>query len=153
MTEPTAPDHAVPPTAFRVLNEIAIIHQLASTRFEAVLPHGLTLSQFTVLNHFVRLGGERNLIALANAFQVSKATMSGVVANLARKGFVNMRPDPKDGRGKLVSLAETGRNAHAESIAAIAPDLARITAHHGEQALQALLPDLMALRAFLDRSR
>lgn len=153
MTKPKEFDDQVPPTAFRVLNEIAIIHQLASTRFESVLPHGMTLSQFTVLNHFIRLGGERNLIALANAFQVSKATMSGVVQTLLKKGFVQVRPDPKDGRGKLVSLAEAGRVAHAQSIEAIAPDLARITAEHGEQALRTLLPELMALRAFLDRSR
>jgi hypothetical protein len=42
------------PLAFRVFNEIGIIEQLSRNLFERVLPDGLTLPQFTVLNHFVR---------------------------------------------------------------------------------------------------
>lgn len=40
--------------AFRVMNEIGIIDQLGTTLFERAMPHGLTLPQFIVLNHFVR---------------------------------------------------------------------------------------------------
>ena len=39
------------PMAFAVLNEIGIINQLSSTRFEALLPGGLTQPQFSVLNN------------------------------------------------------------------------------------------------------
>ena len=47
------------PATFQLFNEIGIIQQLVNTRFERALPDGLTASQFGVLNHFVRLGGER----------------------------------------------------------------------------------------------
>ena len=61
---------------FALFNEIAIIDQLRSTRFARTLPHGLTHSQFGVLNHFVRLEGVYSPKQLANAFQVSKAAMT-----------------------------------------------------------------------------
>ena len=48
------------PLAFRVMNEIGIIDQLGSTLFERSMPHGLTLPQFVVLNHFVRVGDDRS---------------------------------------------------------------------------------------------
>lgn len=53
MTDKPPPPSAM---AFRVLNEIGIISQLATTAFERAMPQGMTLAQFTVLNHFVRLG-------------------------------------------------------------------------------------------------
>lgn len=46
--------------AFRVMNEIGIIDQLERNLFERVLPHDLTVPQFIVVNHFVRLGGDRS---------------------------------------------------------------------------------------------
>ena len=42
------------PLAFRVMNEIGIISQLGATLFERVMPDGMTLAQFTVLNRFVQ---------------------------------------------------------------------------------------------------
>jgi DNA-binding MarR family transcriptional regulator len=142
---------------FQVLNEIGIINQLATNKFEQVMPHGLTISQFQVLNHFVRLGGaermEKNLGALARAFQVSKATISGVVANLERKGFVALRPDPNDGRGRLVSITDGGRKAHRESIAAIEPHLAKMREALPPGTFEGLLPALERLRRYLDENR
>jgi DNA-binding MarR family transcriptional regulator len=149
------------PLSFKVLNEIGIINQLATNRFEGVMPHGMTISQFQVLNHFVRLGGQRqdgeayekNLGALGRAFQVSKATISGVVANLERKGFVSLRADPSDGRGRLVAITEKGKSAHQDCISAIAPHLALMTQHIPPGLLENALPALVALRTYLDESR
>jgi DNA-binding MarR family transcriptional regulator len=142
---------------FQVLNEIGIINQLATNKFEQVMPHGLTISQFQVLNHFVRLGGdegiEKNLGALARAFQVSKATISGVVANLERKGFVMLRQDPNDGRGRLASITDAGRKAREDSIAAIEPHLARMRVALPEGTFEGLLPGLVTLRRYLDENR
>ncbi len=149
------------PLPFKILNEIGIINQLATNRFEAVMPHGMTISQFQVLNHFVRLGAtkpqeqpyEKNPGALGRAFQVSKATISGVVANLERKGFVSLRDDPSDGRGRLVAITDKGRIAHQECVAAIAPHLDLVTKHMPPGAMEGALPVLVALRICLDESR
>ena len=41
---------------FQLFNEIGIIAQLSGNRFQRVLPQGLTVAQFSLLNHCVRLG-------------------------------------------------------------------------------------------------
>ena len=60
------------PPLFRLLTEIGIIEQLARNQLERNLPDQLTMSQFVVLNHLVRLGGAWSPLRLAKAFQVTK---------------------------------------------------------------------------------
>jgi DNA-binding MarR family transcriptional regulator len=141
------------PIAFRVFNEIGIIEQLARTRFERVMPEGLTLPQFIVLNHFVRLGGERSPAALAAAMQVTKATMTSTLQRLEAKRLVQIAPDPDDGRAKRVSLTAQGRRLRDQAVAALGPELAWLTTTHGADALADLLPRLVALRTLLDTAR
>jgi DNA-binding MarR family transcriptional regulator len=76
-----------------------------------------------------------------------------VVANLERKGFVSLRADPSDGRGRLVAITDKGRMAHEDSVAAIAPHLALMTRHMAPGVMEAALPALVALRTYLDQSR
>ena len=138
---------------FTVFNEIGIIEQLARNRFERVLPHDLTLSQFSVLNHFARLGGEKSPLALARAFQVTKGTMTNTLQRLEARGFIAVRPDPRDGRGKLVSLTPAGRAARDESIAALAPQMVELERDMGPEGFAAALPWLRELRRYLDAAR
>jgi DNA-binding MarR family transcriptional regulator len=141
------------PITFRVMNEIWIIDQLGTTLFERAMPHGLTLPQFIVLNHFVRLGGTRSPVELADAIQVTKATMTSTLQRLEAKGFVSSTPDPDDGRSKRVALTDQGRKARDDSIQAISHHLAAMEQAIGAADLEAALPVLAKLRAFLDRRR
>jgi DNA-binding MarR family transcriptional regulator len=138
---------------FRTFNEIGIIAQLAQTRFEAVMPTGMTLAQFTVLNHLVRLGGPKSPLALAQAFQVTKATMSSTLTRLEAKKLVSIVPNPKDARGKLVDITDAGRTMRETCIAAIEPDLRRWSAQLRSSDLESLAVQLAGLRVFLDRDR
>ena len=45
------------PPIFRFFTEIGVIEQLTRAKLERVLPDGMKISQFTVLNHLVRLPG------------------------------------------------------------------------------------------------
>jgi DNA-binding MarR family transcriptional regulator len=141
------------PTAFRVMNEIGIIDQLGTTIFERLMPHGLTMPQFVVLNHFVRIGGDQSPHKLADAIQVSKATMTSTLQRLVAKGFITMMPDPDDGRAKRVSITAQGRKARNDALKAIARDLRDLELAIGMQSLEAALPFLVKLREFLDRRR
>ena len=141
------------PVVFEVFNEIGIIEQLARNRFERVLPHGMTLSQFSVLNHFARLGGEKSPLALARAFQVTKGTMTNTLQRLEARGFVAVRPDPADGRAKLVSLTTAGRAARDASVAALAPQIAELERSLSTQGFAGALPWLRELRRYLDNAR
>lgn len=138
---------------FAVFNEIGIIEQLARTRFEDVMPDGLLLPHFTVLNHLVRLGDDKSLKSLAFAFQVSKGAMTNTTQRLERRGFVEVRPDPHDGRGKRVFITEAGRKVREEAIAALGPELRELAVHPGLGAFEAILPHLEAIRRALDAMR
>lgn len=148
-----AADAGDDPTVFRFFNEIGIIEQLARNRFDRVLPRGLTVAQFSVLNHFVRLGGERSLVALARAFQVSKPAMGKLVEKLREQGYVRVEPDPADGRGKLVSITAAGARARERSIAALAPLAEELVRALGSDTFSTPLPALTRLREWLDANR
>jgi DNA-binding MarR family transcriptional regulator len=138
---------------FRVLNEIGIIAQLSQTAFERVMPSGMTLSQFTVLNHFVRLGGSRSPAQLASAFQVTRATMTSTLQRLEAKGLVALHPDPADGRGKLVDITQAGKAMQSACIEALGPEFDRLGLGTLTAEMDSLLPLLQHLRQVFDMNR
>lgn len=94
------------PSLFAVFNEIGIISQLSNTAFERVLADGMTVSQFSLLNHLVHLGDGKNPSSLANAFQVTRGAMTNTLGKLEKRGCVDVRSDAEDGRGKKVFITE-----------------------------------------------
>ena len=143
----------VDPPHFRFLNEVGIIDQLASRLFERVMPDDLTLPQFIVLNHFVRLGGAWSPVRLANAMQVTKGTMTNTLHRLEGKGYIEIAPDLKDTRAKVVTLTDEGHAARERAIAALAPSLERLANSVSVATIEAALPALAAVRASLDAER
>lgn len=144
---------SVTPDYFRLFNEIGIIEQLSRNLLEARLPPGFVLAQFTVLNHLERVGNGRTPLAIAQAFQVPKTSMSHSLAVLEREGLIELRKNPKDGRSKLVYITEAGRTFRQQTIASVAPDIARIAEAFPPDKVARLLPDLELLRKFLDADR
>ncbi len=141
------------PLLFTFFNEIGIINQLAATQFERALPDGLTLPQFSVLNHFARLGGERTPAELARAFQVTKGAMTNTLRRLEGRDLVRVRVNPEDGRSKLVTITAKGRRMRDKAVAALAPafeDFARLVS---PGKVKQVLPTLQYVRATLDRAR
>lgn len=142
------------PLAFEVFNEIGIIDQLAGTMFASVMPAGMTQAQFTVLNHFVRLEVvEKSPADLANAFQLTRPTMTSTLSRMERAGLVTIRPDPADGRAKLVSLTSEGRAIRENCVSALLPLLPLINSVVSNAELSALLPALRKIRVKLDALR
>jgi len=138
---------------FRFFNEIGIIEQLARVRLERILPAGMRMAHFSVLNHFVRLGGARSPASLAEAFQVTRGAMTNTLQRLEDNGFVEIKPDPDDGRGKRVSITRAGRQAHQAAIDALVPSLQAIGGALGTEPFERVLPDLERVRVFLDENR
>ena len=138
---------------FRLFNEIGIINQLSTTLFNRRLPAGLHVSHFSVLNHLVRLGDGRTPLSIAEAFQVSKGTMTNTLTVLSRRGLVGLEPHPADGRSKLVRLTAAGRDFHREAIASLDDAMERLEALLDVETLLAALPALAELREALDRHR
>ena len=141
------------PLLARYLTEIGIIEQLVRTRLERDLPDGLKSSQFTLLNHLVRLGGDWSPGRLARAFQVTKGAMTNTVRRLEERGLVSVTADPRDGRGKLVSLTEAGRDMRQECFACVEPLLVELSRELTASELSAATRILEKTRRYLDTHR
>lgn len=142
------------PIAFQLFTEIGIIDQLAGTIFERALPHGMTRAQFTVLHHLSRVEPQAQSPArMADAIQVSRATMTSTVGRLVQRQLVQVLPDPSDGRGKLVQLTPAGQAMRNACIEAVAPLLPLVDAVFAQEETLGLLAQLRRLRDRLDSER
>jgi len=94
---------------FGFFNEVGIINQLSTTMLAKSLPNGVHPSHFFILNHLVRLGDGKPPARIASAMQVTKNTMTHSLKVLQNRGYITVKPDPEDGRGKLVYLTDAGR--------------------------------------------
>ncbi|MGV8996884.1 MAG: MarR family winged helix-turn-helix transcriptional regulator [Parvibaculaceae bacterium] len=139
---------------FEVFNEVGIIEQLSRNAFERVMPDGLSLAGFNVLNHFIRLEIPHSTPSqLASAFQVTKGAMTNTLQRLEALGFAVLTPNPEDGRGKIVRVTAKGRKAREQSIAALAPQMTILGDVFSSTDATDALPFLKALRVFLDGHR
>ncbi len=141
------------PLAFRFFVEIGIIEQLARNRLERGLPDGLKVSQFSVLNHLVRLGGAWSPARLAGAFQVTKGAMTNTLQRLEKRGLVRVSPDPVDGRGKLVDITNSGRHMRDRCIDGVGPLLTDLSRALPDKDFATALPVLEKVREYLDSHR
>jgi DNA-binding MarR family transcriptional regulator len=146
-------DPSEDPLAFRLFTEIGVIEQLARNRLERGLPDGLKVSQFVVLNHLVRLGGEWSPARLASAFQVTKGAMTNTLQRLEMRGLVRVVADPRDGRAKLVTITDAGRDMRADCVASVGPFLSDLSRALLDKDLAKVLPVLEKVRKYLDAHR
>lgn len=138
---------------FGFFNEIGIVSQLSTALFARLMPLGLHPSHFIVLNHLVRLSDGRTPLEIANALQVTKATMTHTLAVLGGHGFVAIERHPTDGRSKLVRLTPEGRAFRDEAIQRMAPAMQYVLENVPLEELQAALPVLEKIRTLLDAER
>jgi DNA-binding MarR family transcriptional regulator len=141
------------PPIVRFFIEVGIIEHLARTASERVLPAGLSSAGFAVLNHLTFRGPTQGPAQIAQAMQVTKGAMTGTLKRLEAQGLVTIAPDPKDGRGKAVSLTEAGAAARAAGFAALAPMFGALLQDVDATEFEAILPTLQRIRAHLDGAR
>lgn len=136
--------------AVALFGELFMADQLARNRLSRVLPRGMELSQFSVLNHLARSEGERSPAQLARAFHVTRGAMTNTLARLEWAGHVHIRPDWDDARRKQVKISPSGRAARDAAVQAIAPVIAEVVAQLGADRVRAVLPVLRELRVRLE---
>ena len=142
------------PPAFVFFNEIGIIGHLARTAAERVLPAGLSMAGFEVLNHMVRLGHvDRPPARIASAMQVTRGAITGTLKRLAAEGWIVVDPDPHDGRAKTVNITPAGRETRTAALAALAPLFDDLFRGIEMAEVEAILPTLRRVRMLLDAAR
>lgn len=145
MTAEKAEDIAV-----ALFGELFMADQLARNRISKVLPKGMELSHFSVLNHLARVGDERTPAQLAKSFHVTRGAMTNTLAKLEWAGHVHIRPDWEDARQKFVAISPSGRAAREAALAGVVPLIAEVVQAIGADRVRALLPVLRELRLKLE---
>lgn len=138
---------------FSYFNEIGIISQLAGNLFERNLPEGLTSSQFSVLNWFIRVDDEATPGRLAAAFQVTAGAMTNTLKKLEGKGLIKVEPDGNSGRQKRVTITAKGRRMRDRAITSAAPMFAEFADQFSATFIEKQTKELQKVRKYLDEYR
>jgi DNA-binding MarR family transcriptional regulator len=136
--------------AVALFGELFMADQLARNRISKVLPKGMQLSHFSVLNHLARINDERTPAQLAKAFHVTRGAMTNTLARLEWAGHVHIRPDWEDARQKFVAISPSGRAARDSAVATVVPLIGEVVQALGQDRVRALLSVLRELRVRLE---
>lgn len=137
-------------TAVTLFGELFMADQMARNRISKMLPKGMELSHFSVLNHLARLKDERSPAQLAKALHVTRGAMTNTLARLEWAGHVHIRPDWDDARRKFVAISPSGRAARDAAVQAVIPLIAEVVTSLGEERVRSVLPVLRELRVRLE---
>ena len=136
--------------AIALFGELFMADQLARNRISKVLPKGMELSHFGVLNHLARIQEERTPAQLARSFHVTRGAMTNTLNKLEWAGHVHIRPDWDDARRKFVAISPAGKAARDAAVQAIAPLIAEVVNALGADRVRAVLPVLREMRGKLE---
>jgi DNA-binding MarR family transcriptional regulator len=136
--------------AVTLFGELFMADQLARNRISKVLPKGMELSHFAVLNHLARVNDERSPAQLARSFHVTRGAMTNTLSKLEWAGHVHIRPDWDDARRKFVAISPAGRAARDAAVQSVAPLIAEFVTDLGAERVRAFMPVLRELRTRLE---
>jgi len=136
--------------AVALFGELFMADQLARNRISKVLPKGMELSHFSVLNHLARVNDERTPAQLARAFHVTRGAMTNTLNRLEWAGHIHIRPDWDDARRKFVAISPSGRAARDAAVQVVTPLIAEVVQALGADRVRAVLPVLREMRTRLE---
>lgn len=141
------------PPLFALLDEIALVGQLAAAAIESALPRGLSIAQHNVLKRLARGEEPPTIGELAGDFRVTQPTMSSTIRKLEDKGLVELRPQPGDRRVRRVAITRAGELAHREALDCVEGWRGDLGPMIGKARIDSVMLILGELRAKLDAAR
>ena len=141
------------PKIYRFFTEVGIINQLVSTLVEKHLPDRMTAREFGLLGHLSRRPDGNTPVELARAFQLPKTSMTHSISMLEGRGFIQIAPNPKDARSKIVRMTSKGRDFLAQITRRLSTALGPLIAKIGKDEFTSALPALEKIRIALDAAR
>ena len=136
--------------AVPLFGEILALEQLVRNRLAKVLPKGMELSHFSVLNQLSHTKIERTPAQIARSFRVTRGAITNTLNKLELSGYIHVRPDWEDARRKLVSISPAGIVARNNALTAVTPIIEDLARDIGEERLKAIVPILRELRQKLE---
>ena len=132
--------------AISLFSEVLAADQMIRLRLSRVMPKGMEISHFAVLNHLCWHEEERTPAQLAATFNVTRGAMTNTLSKLEWAGYVHVRPDWDDARRKLVAISPSGRTARDETLKRVAPVVSEVIDQLGTEQVRSVIPILRALR-------
>lgn len=142
---PEPEDHA----DVQVFDEIRYIEHLVRTTITRKLPVGLNYPQFEVLNLLSRRGDGSSPAQVAHALQMTKSGLTNTLQRLCARKLIEVEDCASDRRRKRLWLTPAGRQAYAQAMANIRPQIDRLRGGFTTREFREALPFLKALRAWL----
>ncbi|MFK7745047.1 MAG: MarR family winged helix-turn-helix transcriptional regulator [Roseobacter sp.] len=137
--------------AIALFTEVMAADQLVRARLTRVLPKGMEISHFSVLNHLAHTGDERTPAQLAETFHLTRGAMTNTLSKLEWAGYVHIRPDWEDARRKMVAISPAGRQARDHAIGAVTPEIQQMVEKLGTEKVRGALPILREMRMQLGK--
>ena len=136
--------------AVPLFGEILALDQLMRNRLAKVLPKGMELSHFSVLNQLSHTKIERTPAQIAKSFRVTRGAITNTLNKLELSGYIHVRPDWEDARRKRISISPAGMIARNNALTAVTPIIEDLARDMGEGRLKAIVPILRELRQKLE---
>ncbi|WP_227269207.1 MarR family winged helix-turn-helix transcriptional regulator [Roseobacter weihaiensis] len=132
--------------AIALFTEVMAADHLVRARLSRVLPKGMEISHFSVLNHLAWIGDERTPAQLADTFHVTRGAMTNTLSKLEWAGYVHIRPDWDDARRKFVAISPAGRQARDHAVGSVTPVITQMVEKMGADQVRGALPILREMR-------
>lgn len=132
--------------AIMLFTELLAADHALRGKLTSVLPKGMEISHFSVLNQLAWRMGETSPAKLAEKFAVTRGAMTNTLNKLEWAGYVHIRPDWDDARRKMVGISPAGKLARDTAMAAITPMINDVIESLGEEQARAALPILREIR-------
>lgn len=143
-----------PETQGRAIRELAIVHQLSSTRLNRALrPLGVTLTHTAVLSHLAHAPHGCSVGEIAAAMEVNQPAVSKTLRTLIDLGAVTAEVAEGDSRRREVRLTDRGGRLLGEAMMAMHPEATITFAGLSDERLGTLVELLAEVRARLDDAR
>jgi DNA-binding MarR family transcriptional regulator len=138
-------------TLLGLFTEVAVLEHLVRTREEKHAEDDLTMGDFGVLNYFMVNHPDPDSVAgIAWCFQEEEAYTRAKIEGLASRDLVTLSPDVVDNGIAMVEITDIGREAHAQIVARVAPDMMMAVAEIPREDLETTFKTLRNIRLTLD---
>jgi DNA-binding MarR family transcriptional regulator len=138
-------------TLLGLFTEVAVLEHLVRAREEQHAEDDLTLGDFGVLNYFMVNHPDPDSVAgIAWCFQEEEAYTRAKIEGLASRDLVMISPNVTDNHLAMVEITDVGREAHAQIVARVAPDMMMAVAEIPREDLETTFKTLRNIRLTLD---
>lgn len=133
-----------------LFSEILATDQILKSRISKVLPKGMELSHFVILNHLAGHSEEVTPAQLAHRFNLTKGAVTNTMKKLEQAGHIHVRPDWDDARRKWVRLSDAGLLSRDTAILLINPIIQDVCDRLGDEKLRQAVRLLRDIRSGLN---